>query len=48
MIQVRCDKEFFINKWLKENPNVEIIDIKMSANYDGKLIMVVYKEGDNQ
>jgi len=44
VIQVYCDSEMFINKWLKEHPNVEVIDIKMSTNHDGELIMVVYKE----
>ena len=46
MIQVYCDSEMVVNKWLKENPNVEIIDIKMSLSTDGELIMVVYKEGE--
>ena len=43
MIQVYCDNERGVNKWLKEHPNVEVIDIKMSTKHDGELIMVVYK-----
>ena len=43
MIQVYCDSEMVVNKWLKEHPNVEVIDIKMSLSIDGELIMVVYK-----
>lgn len=46
MIQVYCNYESKINKWLKEHPNVEVIDIKMSLNDDGELIMVIYEEGD--
>ena len=47
MIQVYCDSERGVNKWLQEHLNVEVIDIKMSTNHDGELIMVVYKEGEN-
>ncbi|WP_190323409.1 hypothetical protein [Rummeliibacillus sp. TYF-LIM-RU47] len=43
MIQIYCDGEDGINKWLAENQNVEIIDIKMSLNNDGYGIMVIYK-----
>ncbi|MDM5245724.1 hypothetical protein [Lysinibacillus sp. G4S2] len=45
MIQVYCNDENGINKWLKENHNlVDIIDVKIAMNNDGEWIMVVYKK----
>ena len=46
MMQVYCDNTDRTNKWLKEHPNVEVIDIKMSLSVEGKLIMVIYAEGE--
>lgn len=45
MLQVYCNDEKGINKWLQEKFNlVEVIDIKFSMNQDGEYIMVIYKE----
>lgn len=41
--QIYVDTELGVNSWLKENPNAEVVDIKMSANEAGEIIMVVYK-----
>lgn len=41
--QIYVDTETGINKWLKENPNAEVVDIKMSANEESEVVMVVYK-----
>lgn len=46
MIQVYCNNENGINKWLSENTDVEVIDIKMSMNNDGEYIMVIYKKSE--
>ena len=43
MIQVYCNDEKGINKWLREHQDVEVIDIKMSMNNEGEYIMVIYK-----
>lgn len=45
MIQVYCNDENGINKWLTENQSsVEVIDIKFAMNNDGEYIMVIYKK----
>lgn len=41
--QVYCDNELGVNRWLKKNPDVEVVDFKMSMNDDGELIAVIYK-----
>lgn len=41
--QIYVDTEPGINKWLKENQNAEVVDIKMSANEESEIVMVVYK-----
>lgn len=41
--QVYCDTEEGINKWLRENRSVDIVDIKMSMNEEGEYIMVIYR-----
>lgn len=43
MIQVYCDTEDGVNKWLREHQDVEIVDFRMAMNQDGEWIMVVYK-----
>lgn len=46
-IQVYCNSEDCVNRWLKEHRDIEIIDIQIALNNDGELIMVVYKEAQN-
>lgn len=46
MIQVYCDGENGINKWLKDHKDVEVIDIKIALNEQGEYIMVIYKTND--
>lgn len=41
--QVECNDEININKWLKENPDIEVEDIKVCMNNIGELITVIYK-----
>jgi len=41
--QVYCDTEFGVNKWLKKNQDIEVVDIKITGNVNGELVMVVYK-----
>lgn len=41
--QIYVDTELGVNRWLKNNPNVEVVDINMSANEAGEIVMVVYK-----
>lgn len=41
--QVFCSDEIGVNMWLKKNPETEVTDIKIAANEDGELVMVVYK-----
>lgn len=45
MIQVYCDDENGVNRWLKENySKVEVIDVKIALNELGEMVMVTYKE----
>lgn len=46
--QVYCNSEDLVNMWLREHPDVEIIDIKLALNDDGELIMVVYREATHE
>lgn len=46
MIQVYCDGEEGINKWLRGNQDIKIIDIQMALNNDGYGIMIVYEFGE--
>lgn len=48
MIQIYCNDENGVNKWLREHQDVEIIDIKMAMNNDGEFIMVIYKTNGNE
>lgn len=41
--QIYCDNELGVNSWLKKNPDIEVVDFKMSMNDDGELIAVIYK-----
>lgn len=41
--QIYLDTEIGVNAWLKKNSNLEVVDIKMSANEEGEIVMVVYK-----
>lgn len=41
--QIYVDTETGINKWLKKNHDVEVVDIKMSANEESEVVMIVYK-----
>ena len=43
MIQVYCNDEKGVNKWLSENSDKEIVNIQMTLNESGEYIMVVYK-----
>lgn len=43
VFQIYCGNEIGVNKWLKDNPDAEVIDFKMSMNDDGELITVIYK-----
>ena len=47
MIQVYCDNERGVNKWLQEHKDIKVMDIKISLDADGELIMVIYKEGEH-
>ena len=49
VFQIYCDTQIGVNGWLMDNPNVEVMDFKMTMNEDGELIAVIYKvelEGD--
>lgn len=35
--------DIFINKWLEENPEVKVIDIKYSSNEYGSNALVMYE-----
>lgn len=41
--RVFCSDEIGVNKWLKNNPDADVVEIKMSANEEGEVVMVVYK-----
>lgn len=41
--QIYCDTQIGVNSWLMDNPDVEVMDFKMSMNDDGELIAVIYK-----
>lgn len=41
--QIYVDTELGVNRWLKNNSNLEVVDIKMSANEAGEIVMVIYK-----
>ena len=41
--QVECNDEMNINKRLRENPDIEVEDIKVCMNDIGELITVIYK-----
>lgn len=41
--QVYCGNELGVNRWLKKNPDIEVVDFKMSMNEEGELIAVIYK-----
>ena len=43
MLQVYCNDENGVNQWLRDNQDVEVLDIKLSTNNDGEYIMVVYE-----
>ncbi|GKU81219.1 hypothetical protein [Niallia sp. NCCP-28] len=49
MIQVYCNDENGVNKWLRENQSVEVINVQMclTAEY-GEYIMVVYKTNEDK
>lgn len=46
MVQIYCDTEDGINKWLKEHPDVELLDFRMALNEEYEWIMVVYKTNE--
>lgn len=41
--QVYCGNETGVNKWLKDNPDAEVVEFKMAMNGEGELITVIYK-----
>ena len=41
--QVECNDKLNINEWLRDNPDIEVVDIQASLNEIGELITVVYK-----
>ena len=41
--QVECNDALNINEWLRNNPDIEVVDIQASLNEIGELITVVYK-----
>lgn len=43
MIQVYCNDEDGVNKWLASNTDREVISIQMAMNEQGEYIMVTYK-----
>lgn len=44
MIQIYCNDENGVNRWLAENDGkMEVIDVKIAMNQDGEYIMVIYK-----
>ncbi|MFF5816383.1 hypothetical protein [Lysinibacillus capsici] len=47
MIQVYCNDENGVNRWLAEHHElVYVIDIKFAMNNDGEYIMVIYRKTD--
>jgi len=49
MIQIYCNDENSVNKWLARNRNVEIINIQMCLTSEyGEHIMVVYKTNEDK
>lgn len=48
MIQVYCDDENGINKWLASNTDKEVISIQIAMNELGEYIMVVYKTNEGE
>ena len=45
-VRIICGRESFIDYWLGMNPDVEVIDIKLTMGQweDGEFIMVIYRE----
>lgn len=43
VIQVFCSIEARVNDWLKKNPDIEVVDLKITGTQDEELVMVVYK-----
>lgn len=41
--QVFCGSETIVNRWLKENPDAEVVEFKMSMNEFGEVITIIYK-----
>ena len=41
--QIYVDTETGINEWLKKNHDVEVVEIKLSANEESEVVMIVYK-----
>lgn len=41
--QVECNDEIAINKWLKNHPDIEIVDIRATINHEETVITVIYK-----
>lgn len=41
--QVYCDDEIGVNKWLENNSDADVVDIKMSGTEAGEIVMVIYK-----
>lgn len=44
IVQVYVDTQDGVNRWLKQNNHVKVVDIKMSANEMGEIIMVIYNQ----
>ena len=43
LIQIYCDTELGVNRWLDKNQHFEVVDIKLAGNEAGEIIMVIYK-----
>lgn len=43
VIQIYCGTDLNVNYWLKNNPDIEVVDIKITGTQDEELVMVVYK-----
>ncbi|EDP68434.1 hypothetical protein CAT7_07523 [Carnobacterium sp. AT7] len=41
--QVYCGTDEEVNYWLKNRPDIEVVDIKIAGTQDEELVMVVYK-----
>ena len=41
--QVECNDALNRNQWLRDNPDIEVVDSQASLNEIGELITVVYK-----